>query len=72
MITDKKNSVSTFVVFCFDSIIPGPDVIKKNSCSTQLSMNFKVLIHTETAKINGNFWFKSQKLVIYLQIDVNC
>ena len=44
---------------------PGPEVIKLFSCSTQLSMNFKVLIHTETAKINGNFRFKSQKLVIY-------
>ena len=41
------------------------EVIELFSCSTQLSMNFKVLIHTETAKINGKFGFKSQKLAIY-------
>ena len=34
-------------------------------CSTQLSMKFKLLIITRIAKINGNFRFISQKLVIY-------
>ena len=40
-------------------------VIKLFSCSTQLSMKFKLLITTVIAKINGNFRFESQKLVIY-------
>ena len=44
---------------------PGPEVIKLFSCSTQLSMKFKLLINTENAKINGNFRLKSPKPVIY-------
>ena len=45
--------------------IPGPEVIKLFSCSTQLRMKFKLLINTETAKINENFRFQSQKPVVY-------
>ena len=42
-----------------------PEVIKLFSCSTQLSMKFKLLINVEIVKISGKFRFKSQKLVIY-------
>ena len=49
-------------LFC---VGPGPEVIKLFSCSTQLSMKFKLLINTEIDKINGNFRFKSTKQVIY-------
>ena len=45
--------------------VPGPEVIKLFSCSTQLSMKFKMLINIEIAKINGNFMFRSQKPAIY-------
>ena len=44
---------------------PGPKVIKLFSCSTQLSMKFKILINIEIAKLNGNFRFRSQKPAIY-------
>ena len=43
-----------------------PEVIKHFSCSTQMSMKFKLLINTEIAKRNGNFRFKSQKPFILL------
>ena len=44
-------------VVIFDPLISeyDPDVIKLVSCSTQLSMEFKLLFTTEIAKINGNF-----------------
>ena len=45
--------------------IPGPEVIKLLSCSTQLSMKFELLIYIEIAKVNENFGFKSPKPVIY-------
>ena len=35
------------------------------SCSAQLSWKFKVLIHTEIAKINQHFRFRSPNPVIY-------
>ena len=38
-------------------MIPGPEVIKTVSCSTQLSMKFKLLNDTEIPKINANFRF---------------
>ena len=38
---------------------------KTFSCSTQLSVIFKLLINTEIAQINRNFWFRSPKPVIY-------
>ena len=31
---------------------PGPEFIKKKSCSTQLSMKFHIFINTEIAQIN--------------------
>ena len=31
--------------------IPGPEVIKKNSCSTQLSIKSKLLVNADIAKI---------------------
>ena len=40
-------------------------IIKLFSFSIQLSMNFKMLINSLIAKINGNFRFESLKLVIY-------
>ena len=42
---------------------PGLKVIKLFSCSTQVSLKLKQLINSRIAKINGNFRFKSQKLV---------
>ena len=55
--------------FCNASLVilttSGSQVIKLFPCSTQLSMKFKLLINTKMDKINGNFRFKSQKLVIY-------
>ena len=45
--------------------IPGPEVIKENPCSTQLRLNFFLLINIKIAKLNGNLWFKSSKPVIY-------
>ena len=44
---------------------PGPEVIKLFSSSAQLSMKFQLLINVEIVKISGEFWFKTQKLVIY-------
>ena len=41
-----------------------PEVIEI-SCSTLLSMKFKLLLNTEIAKITGNFRIKSPKAVIY-------
>ena len=39
---------------------PGPQVYKSFfSCSTQLSMKFKLLINIQIAHINGIFRFKS-------------
>ena len=50
---------------CFQDFQPGPRVIKLFSCSTQLSMKFKMLINIKIAKNNGNFRFRSQKPAIY-------
>ena len=38
-----------------DLMPSGSEVIKLFSCSTQLSMKFKLLIDTKITKINGNF-----------------
>ena len=43
----------------------GPEIIKKNSSSAQLSMKFQLLINVEIVKIVEKFRFKTQKLVIY-------
>ena len=40
-------------------------VIKLFSCSTQLSMKFKMLINIEIAKINGFFRLNSLEPAIY-------
>ena len=44
---------------------PGAEVIKLFSCSTQLSMKFKMLMNSERAKIYGFFRFNSLKPAIY-------
>ena len=44
---------------------PGAEVIKLFSCSTQLSMKFKMLMNIEIAKIYGIFRFNSLKPAIY-------
>ena len=48
---------------CYEK--PGPEVIKKNSCSTQLSMKFKLLINSKIVGIKGMFMPRSLKIVIY-------
>ena len=45
--------------------LTGLEVIKLFSCSTKLSLKFKLLIDTEIANINSSFRFKSPKPVIY-------
>ena len=44
---------------------PGAEVIKVFSCSTQLSMKFKMLINIEIAKIDGIFRFNLLEPAIY-------
>ena len=39
------------VIYSLVSVSPGPEVIKLFSCSTQLSIKFKVLIYTKIAQI---------------------
>ena len=46
-------------------MIPGPEVIKLFSSSTQLSMKFQLLINVKIAQINKNLGLRSQKPVIY-------
>ena len=46
----------------------GPEVIKLLSCSTQLSMKFKLLLNTEIIKIGRKFGFRLVKSVIYVGI----
>ena len=43
-----------------DGRIPGSEVIKLFSSSTQLSMKVQLLINIEIIKISGNFRFKTQ------------
>ena len=43
----------------------GAEVIKLFSCSTQLSMKFKMLLNIEIAKINGIFRFNLLEPAIY-------
>ena len=51
--------------YLVEHLRPGPEVIKLFSCSTQLSMKFKLLINIEIAKIIGIFRVISSKPVIY-------
>ena len=44
-----------------ESCEPGPEVIKINSCSTQLSMNFFLLINVKMPTIVGILTFMSRK-----------
>ena len=44
---------------------PGPEVIKLFSCSTQLSMNFQLLIKTEIPKSKEVSCFKYLSCCIY-------
>ena len=55
----------TVLLTYFFEHLPGPEVIKHFSCSTQLSKKFKLLIHHEITHIKLNFRFKSPNLVIY-------
>ena len=43
------------------TVIPGPEVIKKNSCSTQLSMKFFLLINVKMPTIVGILTFVNRK-----------
>ena len=49
---------------------PGPDVIKRFPCSTQLSVKFKLLINDKMVQINLNFCFRSPKPIMYLACNV--
>ena len=49
----------------FEFTNPGAEVMKLFSCSTQLSMKFKMLINIEIAKIDGIFKFNSLEPAIY-------
>ena len=46
-------------------LAPEAEVIKLFSCSTQLSMKFKMLINIEITKIDGIFRFNSLEPAIY-------
>ena len=49
LIQQQKHNVARGV----DEAVPGAEVIKLFSCSTLLSMKFKMLINIEIAKIDG-------------------
>ena len=51
-------------------VLPGPKIIKYFSCSTPLSMKFKLLINTEISKINGNISLNHQSQSFILLINV--
>ena len=51
----------------FDS---GSEIIKLFSCSTQLSMKFRLLINIKIAKINGNFRFNSPIPVMLINVEM--
>ena len=55
----------SFLTTLFLGKPPGVEFIKLLSCSTQLSMKFKMLINIEMAKIDGIFSFNSLKPAIY-------
>ena len=60
------DSLQAWMIILYDfHKAPGAEVIKLFSCSTQLSMKFKMLINIEIAKIYGIFRFNSLKPVIY-------
>ena len=46
----------------------GPEVIKVFSCSTQLNLNFKVLITIKIAYVYG--FFISQSFILLIESDV--
>ena len=46
---------------CIRQFLPGPEVIKLFSCSTQLSMKFFLLINIEMPTIVGILRFMSRK-----------
>ena len=49
---------------------PGPEVIKLFSCSTQLSMNFFLLINVKMPTIVGILTFMSGKIAIYANLGL--
>ena len=57
--------MSLKTVIRLDGGFPEPEVIKLFSCSTLLSMKFKLLMNIEITTIGVNFRFKSSKSVIY-------
>ena len=50
-----------FVITSCESVIPGPEVIKLFSCSTQLSTKFFLLINVKMPTIVGILTFRSRK-----------
>ena len=49
----------------FESKWSGPEVMKKNSCSTQLSTKFQLFIKTKIPTNKEVSYFKSLRLCIY-------
>ena len=49
-------------VACY-TVKPDPEVIKKNSCSTQLSIKFQLLIRTKTLKKDRYFLLLSSNMM---------
>ena len=65
--------VGTTVVFVTIVTKPGPDFIKMNSCSTQLSMKLKLLIKLNMLKIKNMLAFKlSQLLYLSCYYAIKC
>ena len=56
----------TLHVIDIDLLIPGPEVIKLFSCSTQLSTKFQLLIKTKIPKSEEVSCFKSLRCCIHL------
>ena len=50
------------------SVMPGPEVIKLFSCSTQLSMKFSLLINMKMPTIVGIFIFISREIFMLINV----
>ena len=59
-----------FVKATSTKITPGPWVIKRFSYSTQLSMNFQLLIKTNMEKMKLVLAFKLSEMVCFMLINV--
>ena len=64
---DVKIWWSLAIAFLFQ---PGPEVITKFSCSTQLSMKFQLLTNVEIVEISGKFRFSTQQLVLLINVKM--